>query len=53
MYPKTMGGLGEAYVAGLPFFRNAAAGDLFFAALMFGVGALVAAHSPGRERTTA
>jgi hypothetical protein len=42
MYPRTMGGLSEAYIAGLPFFRNEIASDLFFSAVMFGIGALVA-----------
>jgi len=45
MYPKTMGGLATSYVAGLPFFRNEIASDLFFSAVMFGIGALVS----GRE----
>jgi hypothetical protein len=41
MYPKTLGGLMTAYVAGLPFFRNDVAGDLVFTALFFGIGHLV------------
>ena len=41
MYPKTAGGLAMCYVAGLPFFRNAVASDLVFAAAFFGVGYLV------------
>jgi hypothetical protein len=40
MYPKTLGGLTAAYVAGLPFFRNDLAGDLVFTALFFGIGHL-------------
>lgn len=36
MYPKTLGGLGAAYLAGLPFFRNTVIGDLAFCGLMFG-----------------
>ncbi len=42
MYPKTLAGLGACYVAALPFFRNAVAGDLAFTAVLFGVPALVA-----------
>ncbi len=41
MYPKTAAGLAECYIAGLPFFRNALASDLFFAAVFFGIGYLV------------
>jgi hypothetical protein len=35
MYPKTLGGLMTAYALGLPFFRNALAGDLIFTLAMF------------------
>lgn len=45
MYPKTLGGLVECYVAAVPFFRNTLAGDLFFSAVLFGIGALVAGHA--------
>jgi len=41
MYPKTLAGLGACYVAALPFFRHSLVGDLFFAAVFFGLGALV------------
>ncbi len=36
IYSKDLGGLTAAYAAGLPFFWNTLAGDLFYAALMFG-----------------
>jgi len=36
MYPKTLAGLGECYVAAIPFFRNEVLGDLVYAALLFG-----------------
>lgn len=36
MYPKTLGGLGTAYLAGIPFFRNTIIGDLAFCGLLFG-----------------
>jgi hypothetical protein len=36
MYPKTGEGLLACYVAGIPFFRNALAGDFLYAALLFG-----------------
>ena len=41
MYPKTLSGLAACYVAAVPFFRNAAVSDLFFAAAFFGIGYLV------------
>jgi hypothetical protein len=35
-YPRTLGGLEACYVAAIPFFQNTVAGDLFYAALLFG-----------------
>jgi hypothetical protein len=35
MYPKTFAGLMTCYAAGLPYFRRAIEGDLFFTAVMF------------------
>jgi hypothetical protein len=35
-YPKTFSGLAACYVAAIPFFQNSVAGDLFYAALLFG-----------------
>jgi hypothetical protein len=35
MYPKNMIGVMESYVAALPFFRHAVAGDLIFTVAMF------------------
>jgi hypothetical protein len=35
MYPKNLSGVMMSYAAGLPFFRNALAGDLFFTLAMF------------------
>lgn len=40
MYPKTLAGLGACYVAALPFFRNALAGDLAWTAVFFGAPVL-------------
>ena len=54
MYPKTVAGLVTAYVAAIPFFRNQVFADLLFAAVLFGVGALVDRRqekpAPGRIR---
>ena len=41
LYPKTAAGLLECYVAGIPFFRNALAGDLVYTAALFGMFAAV------------
>jgi hypothetical protein len=50
MYPKTLSGLAACYAAGIPFFRNSLAGDLFFTAVLFGIGMLAgeksSAHKP-------
>ena len=35
-YPRTLAGLETCYVAAIPFFQNTIAGDLFYAALLFG-----------------
>jgi len=40
MYPKTLEGLISCYVAAIPFFRNALAGDIVYVALLFGSFAL-------------
>ena len=36
-YPKTGAGLMACYTAGIPFFWNTLAGDLFYVAALFGV----------------
>lgn len=50
MYPKTLPGLLDAYVMGLPFFRNTLAGDLFYVALFFGAAELARAWARRRSR---
>lgn len=40
MYPKTVAGLMQSYVMGLPFFRNSLLGDLLFTGVLFGGYAL-------------
>ena len=35
-YPRTLAGLEACYAAAIPFFQNTVAGDLFFAAMIFG-----------------
>jgi hypothetical protein len=39
-YPHTPAGLAACYIAGLPFFGNALAGDALYATLFFGIFAL-------------
>ena len=39
-YPKTLAGLIDCYVAGIPFFRNMLLGDLLYSTLLFGGFAL-------------
>jgi hypothetical protein len=41
MYEKSWAGLLSCYTAGLPFFWNTLAGDLFFTAVLFGGFAVV------------
>jgi hypothetical protein len=36
-YPMNIGGLMQAYIAGIPFFFNGLMGDLFYTSVMFGV----------------
>jgi hypothetical protein len=46
LYPHTAEGLLAAYAAGLPFFAHTLAGDLFYAALLFGGFALAQRSLP-------
>ena len=46
MYPKSLLGIGEAYLAGLPFFFNTIAGDLFFSGVLFGGFELIQRQYP-------
>jgi len=36
LYPNTLAGLGDCYVAAIPFFRNTLASSLLYSALLFG-----------------
>jgi hypothetical protein len=51
LYPKTFTGLVECYVAGLPFLRNTAAGDLLYTGLFFGLHAVLL-HLPQRQKAS-
>lgn len=48
MYPHTLAGLGQAYWAGIPFFRNTVVGDLGYTALFFGLYQLIVVYSKQR-----
>jgi hypothetical protein len=53
-YPKSLDGLAECYIAGLPLFWNTLAGDAFYVALLFGGMALAEKRFPSvREPLTA
>jgi len=51
-YPRTGAGLAACYVAGIPTFWNAVAGDAFYAALLFGAMALVERRFPAFRPAT-
>jgi len=53
MYPKTVSGLIECYMAGVPFFRHDLIGDVIFSAAFFGIGALAGAVSARRAASAA
>ena len=44
LYPRSVAGVLECYVAGIPFFRGTLAGDLFFSVAFFGIAALLASR---------
>ncbi len=45
-YPKNFAGLSEAYVAGIPFFRNDLLGNFFYSGVFFGIYYWVKASHP-------
>jgi hypothetical protein len=49
MYPRTLFGLYECYLAGLSFFRPTLAGDLGYAALLFGAYAAAVRRLPAHR----
>lgn len=53
MYPMSLGGLGAAYVAGIPFFQWTVLGTLFYAAILFGGFALMRRTMPALRVATA
>jgi hypothetical protein len=47
IYAKTFSGLMNCYAAGIPFFRHTVAGDMLYAAAMFGLPVVAAALARG------
>ena len=52
MYPKNLGGLVAAYVAGIPFFQWTVLGTLFYSALLFGGFELLRSRVPALRPQT-
>jgi hypothetical protein len=50
-FPKTLSGLVECYIAGLPFYRNMMVGDIGFSALFFGLYAVLL-HVTERQKVS-
>jgi hypothetical protein len=51
-FPHTLEGLGQTYLAAIPFYRNTVAGDLIFSGLFFGLYAVlqkVRVHGTARQ----
>ncbi len=53
LYPKTLAGQMESYIAALPFLRNMLLGDLLFSGLIFGTYWLAVSAGVLRERELA
>lgn len=49
MYPHTLSGLVTCYLMGVPFFRNAAVGDLLYTGVFFGLYAVIAQQLQQRK----
>ncbi|MEO0531738.1 MAG: DUF6580 family putative transport protein [Planctomycetota bacterium] len=45
LYPKTLAGLAECYIAALPFFRRMLVGDVAYTGLLFAAAAIAGAYS--------
>jgi len=48
LYPRTMAGFWQCYLAAVPFFRNTLAGDLAYTTAFFGLHHLATAAHPSR-----
>lgn len=52
MYPHTAFGLGQSYLAGLPFFRNTVLGDLLFTGILVGSYRMIMVYWQHRQSLT-
>jgi hypothetical protein len=52
LYPMTIDGLMQAYVAGIPFFQNSLLGNLVFTGILFGGFALLQRNVPTLSENT-
>lgn len=50
LYPRDFQGLADCYVLALPFLRNSLAGDLFYAAVLFGLWAWLERLAPAAAK---
>jgi hypothetical protein len=50
LYPHNSTGIMQSYIAGIPFFRNALAGDLFYNAALFGSFYLITINIPSFKK---
>jgi hypothetical protein len=53
IYSKNLDGLIQSYAMGVPFFRFALAGDLFYTAVFFGIAAFVTGAKRSQVRLAA
>ena len=51
LYPRSLGGVLECYVVGLPFFRNTILGDMVYSGILFGGFALLEQAVPQLQAT--
>ncbi|MGB5585021.1 MAG: DUF6580 family putative transport protein, partial [Gammaproteobacteria bacterium] len=52
LYPMTVDGLMQAYIAAIPFFQNSLLGNLVFTALLFGGFAALQRNIPALSENT-
>lgn len=53
MYPMTLSGLAESYIAGIPFFQYSLLGDIFYSAVLFGAFELAKHKIPALQSVKA
>lgn len=53
MYPMTLSGLAESYIAGIPFFQYSLLGDIFYSTVLFGAFELAKYKIPALQSVQA